>query len=78
MDRDEEGVLVRAFTLDSFDQPPALRDIPTPEPSPDEVLIRVRASGVNGFDVALANRMTEGWPSLCRTDRVRGRVESRE
>lgn len=51
---------MRAFTLESFEDHPRVRDIPRPEPSQDEILVRVRTSGVNGFDVALANRMTKG------------------
>jgi NADPH:quinone reductase-like Zn-dependent oxidoreductase len=56
----EGGASMRAFTLESFEDQATVRDIPNPEPSADEVLVRVRASGVNGFDVALANRMTKG------------------
>ncbi len=46
---------MRAFTLDSFDAPPGLRDdIPAPRPSERELLVRVRASSVNPVDVAIA------------------------
>jgi NADPH:quinone reductase len=42
---------MRAFTLDSFDSEPALRDdLPTPEPGGGEVLVRVRGGSVNPFD----------------------------
>ncbi|MDX6477024.1 MAG: NADPH:quinone reductase, partial [Gaiellaceae bacterium] len=42
---------MRAFTLDSFDEPPALRDdLPEPEPGANEVVVRVRASSVNPVD----------------------------
>jgi NADPH:quinone reductase-like Zn-dependent oxidoreductase len=35
---------MRAFTLDSFDTPPQLReDLPTPQAGPDQLLIRVQA-----------------------------------
>lgn len=46
---------MRAFTLDSFDAPPALRDdLPAPSPVHDEVLVRVHASSVNPVDAAIA------------------------
>jgi NADPH:quinone reductase-like Zn-dependent oxidoreductase len=46
---------VRAFTLDSFDAPPGLRDdLPAPSPAHDEVLVRVHASAVNPVDAAIA------------------------
>jgi len=49
---------MRAFTLDSFDTPPRLRDdIPTPAPEPNEVLVSVYASSVNGADVPIAAGM---------------------
>jgi NADPH:quinone reductase len=46
---------MRAFTLDSFDAPPALRDdLPTPSPADDELLVRVHASAVNPVDAGIA------------------------
>jgi NADPH:quinone reductase len=46
---------MRAFTLDSFDTPPQLReDLPTPQAGPDQLLIRVQASSVNPVDVGIA------------------------
>jgi NADPH2:quinone reductase len=49
---------MRAFTLDSFESPPGLRDdLPTPTAGPDEVLVRVHASSVNGADVPIAAGM---------------------
>ena len=46
---------MRAFTLDSFDSPPGLRDdLPEPLPAGNELLIRVRASSVNPVDAAIA------------------------
>jgi NADPH:quinone reductase len=45
---------MRAFTLDSFDAPPALRDdLPTPSPADDELLVRVHASAVNPVDAGI-------------------------
>src|SRR5215204_1151677 len=52
---------MRAFTLDSFDTPPGLReDLPAPTPADNEVLVRVRASSVNGVDASIAAGMLGG------------------
>ena len=46
---------MRAFTLDSFDAQPALRDdIPEPRAGDNELLVRVHASSVNPVDVFIA------------------------
>jgi NADPH2:quinone reductase len=51
----DRGDPMRAFALDGFDEEPRLRDdLPTPSPGTLEVLVRVRASSVNGADVAIA------------------------
>jgi NADPH:quinone reductase-like Zn-dependent oxidoreductase len=56
-----EGTLMRAFTLDSFESPPGLRDdLPTPTVGADQVLVRVHASSVNGADAAIAAGMLKG------------------
>src|SRR5215211_9394028 len=41
---------VRAMAIDDFGTAPALHDVPVPEPGPGEVLVRVHASSINGFD----------------------------
>ena len=47
---------MRAFTLDSFDAPPALRDdLPAPQPADTDLLVRVQASSVNPVDGAIAS-----------------------
>jgi NADPH2:quinone reductase len=47
--------MMRAFTLDSFDSQPALRDdIPEPRAAGNELLVRVHASSVNPVDVFIA------------------------
>src|SRR5215216_1979517 len=43
-----------AVALDDFGAPPALRELPVPQPGPGEVLVRVEASSVNGFDGSVA------------------------
>jgi NADPH:quinone reductase-like Zn-dependent oxidoreductase len=46
---------MRAFTLDGFDTPPALRgNLPAPTPADNEALVRVHASSVNPVDVFVA------------------------
>jgi NADPH2:quinone reductase len=46
---------MRAFTLDSFDTPPELReDLPTPQAGPGQLLVRVQASSVNPVDAGIA------------------------
>ena len=51
---------MRAFTLDSFDAAPRLRDLPTPEPGDDQLLIRVQASSVNPVDAFIAAGALKG------------------
>src|SRR5215213_1636493 len=53
----EEIQTMRAITLESFDSGPTLQDIPTPQITPNEVLVRVRASSVNPVDGAIAAGM---------------------
>src|SRR5215216_5727547 len=46
---------MRAFTLDSFERPPGLReDLPTPQVGPGQLLVRVQASSVNPVDAGIA------------------------
>ncbi|MFG2164539.1 NADP-dependent oxidoreductase [Micromonospora chersina] len=52
---------MRAITLDRDGAAPAARDdLARPSPGPDEVLVRVRASSVNGFDRKAAAGMMRG------------------
>ena len=52
---------MRAFTLDSFDVPPALRsDLPEPHPGDTELLVRVRGSSVNPVDAFIAAGALKG------------------
>jgi NADPH:quinone reductase len=46
---------MRAFTLDSFERPPGLReDLPSPQVGPGQLLVRVQASSVNPVDAGIA------------------------
>jgi NADPH:quinone reductase-like Zn-dependent oxidoreductase len=46
---------MKAFALTSNDQPATLLDLPDPGVPAGSVRVRVRAAGVNGFDVYQAN-----------------------
>jgi NADPH:quinone reductase-like Zn-dependent oxidoreductase len=46
---------MRAIAIDDFGASPALHDLPVPSPGEGEVLVRVNASSVNGFDLAVAS-----------------------
>ena len=41
---------MRAIAMTNFGAAPALLDLPRPEPAEGEVLVRIQASSVNGFD----------------------------
>lgn len=41
---------MRAFALETLGEPGSVLDLPDPEPKEDEVLVRIRAAGVNVFD----------------------------
>ena len=43
---------MRAIVLESFDSSPALREVPTPQIAPNEVLVRVRASCLHPYSVS--------------------------
>ena len=51
---------MRAIAVTEYGAPPALTDVPQPQPGPGEVLVRVRASSVNGFDAAVAAGILKG------------------
>jgi len=41
---------MKAFVLSGFDRPPGFADVPTPEPGPGEIRVRVHATSVNPVD----------------------------
>ncbi|WP_432877484.1 NADP-dependent oxidoreductase [Kribbella sp. CA-245084] len=51
---------MRAVVIDDFGALAALADLPKPQPETGEVLVRVSASSINGFDVAVAGSMLQG------------------
>jgi NADPH:quinone reductase len=46
---------MRAVAIRGFGGPPEIADIPVPVPREDEILVRVEASSVNGFDQLVAD-----------------------
>ena len=53
-----------------------VRDFPVPEPAPDEVLIRVMATGICGSDLSVY-RLPEGDPNQIRGHEPCGVIEAR-
>ncbi|SEH02617.1 NADPH:quinone reductase [Nonomuraea solani] len=51
---------MRAVTLNSVPEAPAVTEVPTPSPEAGEVLVRVTASSINGFDTATAAGYLQG------------------
>jgi NADPH:quinone reductase-like Zn-dependent oxidoreductase len=46
---------MRAYAIDEFGKAGSVREAETPKPGEGEVLLRVRAAGMNAFDVAVVN-----------------------
>jgi NADPH:quinone reductase-like Zn-dependent oxidoreductase len=51
---------MRAFALPSADAEPTVIEVPDPTPGPGELLVRVAASSLNGFDSAVAAGYLQG------------------
>ena len=51
---------MRAVVIRDFGAEPELAELPTPEHGPDEVLVRVRAAGMNPFDWKVIDGALEG------------------
>jgi NADPH:quinone reductase-like Zn-dependent oxidoreductase len=51
---------VRAFAIERSGSSPAIHELPDPTPGPGELLVRVAASSVNGFDAAVAAGYLQG------------------
>jgi NADPH:quinone reductase len=52
---------LRAIILRDFDTEPTLADVPAPDAGPKDVLVRVHASSVNGFDVSVVSGGVKAW-----------------
>jgi NADPH:quinone reductase-like Zn-dependent oxidoreductase len=50
---------MKALALTNFDTPPAVQDLPTREPGPGQVRVRVKAAGLNGMDAAISSGMAK-------------------
>ncbi|MFI9814494.1 NADP-dependent oxidoreductase [Saccharothrix variisporea] len=71
---------MRAVAFSEFGAAPALTELPVPEPGPGEVLVRVHASSVNGFDLGVLGGYLKGvyeyeFPVVLGKD-FAGRVEA--
>jgi alcohol dehydrogenase, propanol-preferring len=55
---------VKAAVLEAFGEPLALKDVPTPEPGPGEVVVRLEASGLCHTDIHTAHGDWEAAPTL--------------
>lgn len=71
---------MQAIAIDDYDAPAALHDLPMPEPAEGEIVVRVRASSINGFDYTVANghlkhRMEHHFPVVLGRD-FAGTVEA--
>jgi NADPH:quinone reductase-like Zn-dependent oxidoreductase len=53
--------VMRAYVLESFDAPPQMSDVPVPEVSGDEILVRVHSVSVNPVDIAIASGGARDW-----------------
>src|SRR5438132_1257038 len=51
---------MRAVATADFGAPPTLHDLPTPRPAEGEILVRIAASSLNGFDVSVAAGYVKG------------------
>jgi NADPH:quinone reductase-like Zn-dependent oxidoreductase len=71
---------MRAFAMNDFESQPSVMELPNPELGPGDVLVRVRASSLNGIDLATAGGMLQGMidfqvPSCsARTSKVLSRL----
>jgi NADPH:quinone reductase len=71
---------MRAVTVSEYGATPAVTDVPKPQPGPGQILIKVRAAGVNPMDQKLADgaakaRMPATFPLVLGAD-VAGVVEA--
>src|SRR5262245_58087815 len=48
------STVMKAAVVTSFDRPLSIQDVPKPEPGPDQVLVRIEASGLCHTDIHAA------------------------
>jgi NADPH:quinone reductase len=51
--------VIKALALEGFDRPPAVIDLPAPQPASGELLVRVHAASVNAYDAFVAMGMAK-------------------
>ena len=51
---------MRAVAIESLGNPARVLELPTPNPAPGEVLVKIQTASVNGFDLAVAAGVLEG------------------
>jgi NADPH:quinone reductase-like Zn-dependent oxidoreductase len=52
--------MMQTIAFEKFGAAPELTELPIPEPGPGEVLVRVRAASVNGFDLGVLGGALQG------------------
>src|SRR5690606_39342132 len=71
-------VTMRAVVITEQGAKPELTELPTPRPGPGEVLVRVQASSVNGFDLSVAAGRLAGTMEHRRSEEHTSELQSRE
>jgi len=56
-----DATTIRALAMEGFGRPPSVIDVPAPEPTAGEVLVRVRAASVNAYDTFVAAGMMKDY-----------------
>jgi hypothetical protein len=59
-----EGRTMRAVVVNEYGGAPAVTEVPTPQPGPGQVLIRLRAAGMNPMDRSLASGDWRPMPAI--------------
>lgn len=52
---------MRALAFQEFGTTPTVHQLPTPQPGTGEVLVRIHAASVNGFDLSVASGRVKDW-----------------
>jgi NADPH2:quinone reductase len=58
-----EGGIMRAVTVTEYGATPAVAEVETPKPGPEQVLIKLRAAGINPMDRTLASGAWKPMPA---------------